>query len=902
MDCLKFFEMITIEYSCNKIFGVKQMIKYEDVKNQTTEEYFNGNQFSIDAFNKKYTAIEGESYVQALKRVCDYVASVEENDDNKKYWAERWFDEIYNGFWHPAGSIMQGAGCGRNVSLANCTALGFGVLNHDEEWDSLEGIVKNTAYTVAKMAAYRQGLGVDFSRLRPLGTKVLNSSNESQGIIHWMRFIDSIGYYVGQSGRIPAMLFSLNCSHPDVIEFIKTKLDRTKIQNANISVQCTDAFYTAIEQDADWKLHFEIPKTKKGQKVYVDINSANIDYQYDDRKKKWYYIAKRDRVEEKIEKFVKARDILELIAKGMIEYAEPGIQNIDIAKKWSNSDYVYDPEDIYDSRIVATNACSEQYLSNSGCCILSSQNAGKFSTDPDVYEKEQFIIAPSINRFLDNVNECEVKYHTYATPMQRIGIEKLRRTGAGLTNIGGWLFKQNLEYGTKEGNLAISKFTERYNYHLYKGSIELGKEKGSFGLFNREKLEKSPFIKGMMKLGLEFETLRNITCSSIAPTGSLSLMFRDLVMSYGVEPSFGIYYWKRTRITGKYEYYFCVPHVVREVFEKAGYSIPINSDTIKDTWDGKHGKPIANFIDLHKEKISLKFKNPTDISPFDKLDLMSEMMKSVDSSISVTYMLPENTNWEDIYDFIILAHKKGVKSIAAFPDRKMYGIISQIPFRDLAAKLKSEGLEIHNQNFTEEEIKELDSLLKIQSTTCGAIDSSENCDNFIAKRPKSLPCDIHHVKVTKKLDKIRTFEYLVVVGLINGKPWEIFSIENGHLNKEQTKGQIVKHARGKYNLIFQDGTEIKNITYNTTEAEDVVTRLTSALLRSGAAVHHIVDQLEKVEGDVMCFSKCIVKALKYYIQDGTKISGQSCPSCGKDSIIRLEGCATCSICGWSKCG
>lgn len=877
------------------------MVKYEDVKDQSTEEYFNGNQFSIDAFNEKYSAHEGETYVQALKRVCDYVASVEETEAKRKYWSDRWFSEIYEGWWHPAGSIMQGANSGRKISLCNCTTISMGCICPDEEWDNLSSIIRNAGYWVAKTAAFRQGLGLDFSRLRPVGTKVMNSSNESQGAIHWMKLIDSLGYYVGQKGRIPAMLFSLSCKHPDIINFIKLKSDRTKIQNANISVQCTDDFYKAVEEDLDWRMSFDIPEVRKGQKVYIDVHSTDHDSQYDTKKKKWYYVASHDRRPETIDRVVRAREILELIAQYMYNHAEPGIQNIDLARHLSNSDYVYDPDDEYDSRIMSTNACSEQYLSRDSLCVLSSGNVGRFSADPEIYEQELALIGPSQNRFLDNVNECELKYQTYATPFQKLAIKKLRRTGAGLTNIGGWLFKQNLEYGSPEGNKKLSHFAERFNYHLYKGSIELGKEKGNFGLFNREKFEKSPFIQGMMKLGLVFTHCRNVTCSSIAPTGTLSLMFRDLVMSYGVEPSFGMYYWKRTRMAGQYDYYFCVPHVVREVFEKAGYQIPMDSDTIKDTWDGKHGKAIAAYIEEHKSKIGLKFKDPATISPFDKLDLMAELMKSVDSSISVTYMLPENTNWKDIYDFIILAHKKGIKSIAAFPDRKMYGIVSLMPFRDLAAKLKTEGLEIHNQNFTEQEIIELDSLLKIQSTTCGAINSSSNCENYITQRPKTLPCDVHHVKVIKKLDKVRSFEYLVIIGLVDGKPYEVFAMENGHVNKEHTKGEVAKLARGKYNLVFSDGTEIKNITKNTTEAEDTITRLASCLLRHGVPVNYIVDQLEKVEGDMLCFSKSIVKGLKKYIKDGTVISGQSCPSCGKDSLVREEGCVKC-VCGYSRCG
>ena len=217
------------EDTVNKKLDINKITtRYEDVKKQTTEEYFNGNQFAIDAFNKKYTAEDGESYVNALKRVCDYIASVEGTEELKKYWSERWFDEIYNDWWHPAGSIMQGAGTNRKISLANCTTISLGAMRDDEEWDNLESIFKNTAYTVAKCAAYRQGLGVDFSRLRPCGTKVLNSANQSTGAVHWMKHIDSIGYSVGQKGRIPAMLFSLSINHPDVEEFITVKGDRYK--------------------------------------------------------------------------------------------------------------------------------------------------------------------------------------------------------------------------------------------------------------------------------------------------------------------------------------------------------------------------------------------------------------------------------------------------------------------------------------------------------------------------------------------------------------------------------------------------------------------------------------------------------------------------------------------------
>lgn len=342
----------------NKIATDVIITRYEDVKKITTEEYFEGNKFAIDAFKKKYSIDSNETYPQAIKRVCDYVASVEATQEIRDYWSARWFDEIYNDWWHPAGSIMQGAGSGRKISLSNCTTLSLGKLrNKEEEWDNLESIVRNTGYTVAKCAAYRQGLGVDFSTLRPCGTKVLNSANESTGAVHWMGFIDGIGRFVGQKGRIPAMLFSISCDHPDVEQFIEAKAKRDQIQNANISVQCSEKFYRAIEKDDDWELKFEIPSIKKGDRIYVDVHSIDMSTVREKETGRYYRIATHDRKREIFTKTVKARALMELIAKQMHANGEPGIQNIDIARKYSNSDALYNPDDEYDSRILSSNAC-----------------------------------------------------------------------------------------------------------------------------------------------------------------------------------------------------------------------------------------------------------------------------------------------------------------------------------------------------------------------------------------------------------------------------------------------------------------------------------------------------------------------------------------------------------------
>lgn len=873
----------------------KVTTRYEDVKNQTAEEYFNKNQFSIDAFRKKYSIDDKEEYVQALKRVCDYIASVEKTESLKKYWSERWFDEIYNDWWHPAGSIMQGAGTHRKISLCNCTTISLGSLKEDEEWDSLESIVKNTAYTVAKCAAYRQGLGVDFSRLRPRGTKVLNSANESTGPVHWMKFIDGIGMYVGQKGRIPAMLFSLNISHPSIEEFIEVKGDKRLIQNANISVQITDKFYKAFEEDKDWELSFEIPAVKKGDKVYIDVHSIDMNCKVEKETGRHYKIATHDRKKELFTKIIKAKKLMELIAKNMMENAEPGIQNIDIARKYSNSDYMYDPNDEYDSRILSTNACSEQYLSRESLCVLASANVGRFSTIKEVYIKQLENIGLSMNRFLDNVNECELAYETYATPHQKLAIKKLRRIGAGVTNIVGWLIKKKLLYATKEANDAFEEFIKIFNYWLYVGSEQVGKEKGNFELFDKEKWKSSPFIQRTIeaskKISEQFNTpiltgnhARNVTNSSIAPTGTLSLMFRDMVMSYGIEPAFFLYFWKRTRMNGPYEYYFCIPKAVKDAYETAGIPIPIKSDTIKDDWKGSQGRQIAEFIEKHKEKVGIKFKNSTEIDPMDKLEFMAQVMKWVDSSISTTYLLPEGSDWKRVQKFIIEAHKKEVKSIAAFPDKKMYGIVSSIPFKELAFKLKKENVVMHNQNFSDKELEEL---------SLSRQDINKSCASS-PKRLESLDADIYSVTVKSE-------KFVIVVGLQNGEPYEIFG---GHLNgiglkSSYKKGKITKMKRGQYSLEFDD-ISIDDFSKQFTPTEQILFRMTSTSMRHGVPICFIVDQLQKATDDITSMGSAAARVLKKYIKDGETASGQHCPACG-NGLVYMEGCVSCSTCGWSKC-
>jgi hypothetical protein len=534
---------------------------------------------------------------------------------------------------------------------------------------------------------------------------------------------------------------------------------------------------------------------------------------------------------------------------------------------------------------IVTGQCSEQFLSRDGLCVLSSINMGKFSTSPDEYKKELDIIGESINRFLDNVNEMEYRDKRYASHMQKLGIEHMRRTGAGITNISEWLLDANLEYGTKLGNNAVAEFMDYYNYVLYKSTIKLGHEKGSFKAFHPEKIKKSAFIQHMLEAhpDLTFDAMRNVTVSSIAPTGSLSLMFRDTLMSNGIEPPFGLYYWKRTRISGKYEYYFVVPHATKKLLKKYDIELDMPSDTIKDTWDGARGRKYAEKIDNVIKEHGIRFKKDTDIKLSEKLYLMSKVAKNVDSAISVTYNLPSDVTVEDTYNFILDTHSLGVKAVAAFPDMKMYGIVSTIPFKNLAFKLKGEGIQIHAQNFSEEEQKEL-------NITNDTIQFSE-----APKRPKELISDIYVIT-------IRGIKYLVAVGLLNGAPYEVFAGDLNGFNFKFTykEGKLIKAKRSHYNLELGD-IVIEDFNEKFKPVDAALFRMVSTSLRHGVSIKFIVEQLQKSSDDIFSLPKAVARALKKYIKDGDTASGITCPNCKNESLIYKDGCVECSSCNWTKC-
>lgn len=433
-----------------------------------------------------------------------------------------------------------------------------------------------------------------------------------------------------------------------------------------------------------------------------------------------------------------------------------------------------------------------------------------------------------------------------------------RRTGLGVNSLADTLASLNIKYGSEESYKVVDKIFETFAVHSMKSSCEMAKELGSFPLYNKDLEYKniSPLLDRIFKASPEVKELhekygrRNISLTTCSPTGSISI---ETQTSSGIEPLFTLN-----------------PYIRRKKINPDDKNERVDFiDDVGDKW--QEYKVFHPYLEKWMEitgktdpKESPYFGATSEDIDWEKsVKIQAIIQRWISHSISKTVNAPKDISKEVTEKVYMSAWKEGCKGITFYRDGSRSGVL-----------VKDNTNEINkNQELT---------------------------FSNAPKRPKEVECDIYHVNVTKKLDKVRTFQYMVMVGLFEGKPYEIFAVENGYFDKKITKGKIIKHSRGHYDLICENGIAVKNITKETTENEDSLTRLVSLNLRHGVPIQFIVEQLSKVEGEMFCFAKSISRSLKKYIKDGTK-STESCQECG--SKMEFEnGCFICKNCGFSKCG
>lgn len=563
-------------------------------------EHWYDNEISRGILEAKYYH-EGETTPQQF---IDRVSSVFKGD-----FRERMKKYITDGDFSPAGRTLYAAGSrGKfKVSMSNCYIL-------PSPEDNLESIFHSN-YEIARIFSYGGGIGINISNLRPAGSRVHNVARTSTGAVSFMKIFNTTGEVISQNGRRGAQMVGLNCSHPDIYEFLHIKQNEEKLSSMNISILFTDEFMEAVRDDKEYTLRFHAESTG-----------------------------------ENIERTIRARDFFREFCETQWDWGDPGALFSDRL----NDYHLLAGYDEY--QIEITNPCGEFGGNAYNACNLGSINLynmidDKFGNAPFLNEEKfkQAVYDGIIA--LDEI--VSYGYETQPLDENRTCIDDWRSLGLGLFGVADALVAMKLAYGSREASAFMENVMKIMLLSALRSSCDRAKMKGTFGRYRREATEKSPIIQMVKELdgGLyeDIQTygLRNGTLLAIAPTGTISLLMGSF--SGGCEPLYKISYERST-------------HKMEEV----NGSFRVYAHSVKDLLRYHH-LPLTLTDDEIREKFPWVIESH-DISFMDRVAMQAVMQKYVDNSISSTVNLKNDATPEDIYDIYLAAWESGCKGITVFRD------------------------------------------------------------------------------------------------------------------------------------------------------------------------------------------------------------------------------------------
>ena len=461
--------------------------------------------------------------------------------------------------------------------------------------DDLKGI-----FTTLKNAALIHhsggGTGYNFSKLRPMDDIITSSEGSSAGPIAFMKIYDTATEHVKQAGkRRGANMGILNIDHPDIEAFIISKTDGASIQNFNISVGITDAFMNALKRDSDWELIN--PRTKK------------------------------------VSKTLKAKDLWDSIVEQAQKIGDPGLIFLDTINKHNPL-----PKQ---GRIESTNPCGEVPLLDLESCNLGSINLTKMvkgaTDDVEIdWEKLEETVTVAI-RFLDNV----VSINHYLLPeIKQITLNN-RKIGLGVMGWAELLIMLGIPYASDEAVAFGEKLMQFIQEKSYEASGSLAEERGTFPSW--EESVHAPNTP-----------LRNPTCNSIAPTGSISVIANT---SYSIEPLYALSY-KRFEIIGGQ-----TQTEINSVFTDKMKKLGLWTEEIQAEAISKGS--IQHLTSVPKE-IKKLFKTSMEIPWKYHLLHQQAFQKYTDNAVSKTINLAEETTAEEISKIYRTAWEYNLKGITVY--------------------------------------------------------------------------------------------------------------------------------------------------------------------------------------------------------------------------------------------